>query len=611
MASLAVLALALAVGFAWYERSRPSARVLALVASMAALAVVGRIAFAPIPNVKPTTDIVLLAGYALGGAPGFMVGAITALASNFFFTQGPWTPWQMAAWGGVGIAGAGLARLARGRDLGRWPLAAACGAAGLAFGAVLDAYQWTLAAEQTLPTYLAVAGTSLPYNLAHALGNVAFCLVIGPPLVRALRRYRRRFEFSWPAPQPAAVAALTAVAVLGMASQASAASPAERAASYLESAQNRDGGFGGARGQSSTPLYSGWSALGLAASGRDPATVRSGQRSLLAHIRAGSAALRDTGELERTILVLRSAGRSPRSFAGRDLVQELEGRRRPDGSVDGLVNTTAFGVLALRAAGRDTGSSADFLEERQNSDGGWGFAPGAQSDVDDTGAVLQALAAAGRRGSAATRRALAYLRRAQQPDGGFGSSPVRASNAQSTAFAVQGLVAAGRNPARFRREGRDPLRYLRSLQARDGSVRYSRTSSQTPVWVTAQALLALEKEAFPLTPVRRERAGGSSSAGPDSEAAASERKNRRGKRSERRRERNAGTEERGDTASGAPVTATAASAPAPVAPPARVRAPLARTARSEAVVGGGGAAALIGAAGLFVRRRRRSTLGRV
>ena len=99
VASFLLLGAALAVGFGWYERTHPSARVLALVATLAALAALGRVAFAPLPNVKPTTDIVLLTGYVLGGAPGFAVGAIAALASNLFFGQGPWTPWQMAGWG--------------------------------------------------------------------------------------------------------------------------------------------------------------------------------------------------------------------------------------------------------------------------------------------------------------------------------------------------------------------------------------------------------------------------------------------------------------------------------------------------------------------------------
>ena len=109
LASSLLLGAVLVAGFAWYERTHPTTRVLALVATLAALAALGRVAFAPLPNVKPTTDIVLIAGYVLGGAPGFMVGAVAALASNLFFGQGPWTPWQMAGLG----RGRGLRRAAR------------------------------------------------------------------------------------------------------------------------------------------------------------------------------------------------------------------------------------------------------------------------------------------------------------------------------------------------------------------------------------------------------------------------------------------------------------------------------------------------------------------
>jgi hypothetical protein len=125
--------------------------------------------------------------------------------------------------------------------------------------------------------------------------------------------------------------------------------------------------------------------------------------------------------------------------------------------------------------------------------------------VDDTAAAIQALVAARRGGSAAVADAVRFLRSVQNTDGGFGQYDGRLSNAQSTAYAVQALVAAGRNPARFRRSGRSPVAYLRSLQRRNGSVRYSRSSTQTPVWVTAQAVLAFERKPFPLRAVRRER----------------------------------------------------------------------------------------------------------
>src|SRR5918996_428900 len=112
-----------------------AASLILLGLALAALAVVGRLAFAAIPNVKPTTDIVLFAGYALGAIPGFAVGAVTAIVSNIFLSHGPWTVWQMAGWGGVGVVGALLARALRGREPNRFALAGVCGLAGLAFGA--------------------------------------------------------------------------------------------------------------------------------------------------------------------------------------------------------------------------------------------------------------------------------------------------------------------------------------------------------------------------------------------------------------------------------------------------------------------------------------------
>jgi len=200
--SFLVLGAVIVVGFAWYERTHPSTRVLALVATLAAMAALGRVAFAALPNVKPTTDIVLISGYVLGGAPGFMVGAIAALASNLFFGQGPWTPWQMVAWGGVGLFGAGLGRVF-GHELGRIPLAVACGIAGLAFGAVMNISSWiTFSGEQSTAQLIAYFGSSLPFDIAHATGNVVFCLAFGPALVRALRRFRTRFDIIWLSVEP-------------------------------------------------------------------------------------------------------------------------------------------------------------------------------------------------------------------------------------------------------------------------------------------------------------------------------------------------------------------------------------------------------------------------
>lgn len=512
LASAAVLVLVLAAGLVWFERTRPPAKVISLVATMAALAVVGRLAFAPFPNVKPTTDIVLFAGFAIGAAPGFAVGATTALASNVFFGQGPWTPWQMVAWGLVGVAGGLMGRAARGREPHRLVLAVVCAAAGFGYGALLDLYQWTLSATHSLASYAAVSGTSFPYNLAHAVGNFVFALAIGPAFVRALHRYRRRFEVRWDAPVVAAVAVAALLVPLGLRlaapPNAGAATTAQaRALRYVEHAQNRDGGFGGAPRQSSSPLYTGWVGLGIAAAGDNPRDVRNGKSTAISYTRRHLPSARDVGELERTILLLRASGVSAASFGHRNLVAQLTALRKPDGSWEDLVDHTAFGILALRASGASTGSlraSARWLGRQQNRDGGFGFGTkGGASDSDDTGSAIQALAAAGMKRSAAVRRALAYLRRAQHPDGGFGQMSGDSSNAQSTAWAVQGLAAAGANPSSLRRNGHTPIAYLVSLQQPNGAIRYSRTSAQTPVWVTGQALTALARKPYPFPAPRR------------------------------------------------------------------------------------------------------------
>jgi energy-coupling factor transport system substrate-specific component len=491
VASFAVLALALAAGAAWYERGRPDAKVVALVATLAALAALGRVAFAALPNVKPTTDVVLIAGYALGGGPGFAVGAIAGLTSNFFFGQGPWTPWQMAAWGATGVVGAGLARLTAGR-IGRWPLAVTCAICGLLFAAAQDVGDWVNFSDHSARQLGAYVSTGLGFDVVHALGCLGFALAMGPALLHQVSRFAARLNVTWRAAGTLG-AGVAMILLLAPGVRPSAAAAAPTPAGYLLTVQNGDGGFGAGPGATSDPLFSGWAALGLSAGGVDPAAVRRGGASLLGYLER--APLPDTGAVERTLLAAGAAGADPRGFGGQDLVAVLGRRVRPDGSVADQVNLTAFAALALRAAEAPVPPRMlGWLRQQQNGDGGFSFATaGGQSDVDDTGAALEALGP-----GAAARRGVRFIAAQQNPDGGLPAQPGAASNAQSTAFAVQGLIAAGTDPSAIRRHGRSALDYLRLLIAPDGHIRYARGSDQTPVWVTAQALMALSGKALPL-----------------------------------------------------------------------------------------------------------------
>jgi energy-coupling factor transport system substrate-specific component len=434
----------------------------------------------------------------------------------------------MAAWGLVGLAGAGLGRLT-GRELGRLGLAAACGAAGLLFGTIMNLYTWiSFSGDHTLAKLETIVVTSAWFDAAHVVGNVAFCLLFGPALARMLGRFRARSEVRFLDRVPAGAGVVCALAALLAAAVALAPARTDAAtspAAYVRAAQHADGGFGSSPQASSSDLHTGWAALGLAASGRNPLDVRKGGRSPIDFLAARSGQLKDTGDLERVILVLGAAGRSAKSFAGRDLVAELLRHRRANGSFDGYVNWTAFGIDALRAAGRPASDarirgSAAWLVRQQNGDGGFNFGgKGGPSGIDDTAAVVQALVAAGRRTKPSTRRAVSFLVARQNADGGFPLLPGGRSNAQSTAFAVQALVAARRDPAKVRAGGKGPIAYLRSLVNPDGSVRYSRTSTQTPVWVTSQALLAIERKPFPLARVPRARRARASAAAAPSAAA--------------------------------------------------------------------------------------------
>jgi energy-coupling factor transport system substrate-specific component len=419
-------------------------------------------------------------------------------------------------------------------------LAVACALAALAAKEVMNLYTWTLGASHTPAAFLAIAVTALPFDITDMVASFFFGLAFGPELARLLARMRARMDVSWepaaavergeqPPASPGglrsvgaagALAALllTGTLVLGGPRDAAARPPTAgapiatasgasltRELSFLTSAQNADGGFGGAKGQSSNELYTAWAAMGLAAAGRNPAEVRIDGHSVLYSLRRESSTLQGLGDSERTILAVRACGASAYSFAHRNLVSEVLAARASDNSFEHQVNLTAFAIFALRAVGHSPGltairEAAGWIERQQNGDGGFGFgAHGSPSDVDDTAAALQALVDAHVHNARVLGAAAAFLIRSQNLDGGYPQQPGGESNAQSTAWAVQGLIAAGRDPGTVRRRGsRSPIGYLESLLTPGGSIRYSRTGAQTPVWVTAQALIAIAEKTFPV-----------------------------------------------------------------------------------------------------------------
>ncbi len=386
--------------------------------------------------------------------------------------------------GAVGVAGALLGRIA-GREPSRLTLAIVAAVCAAAFSEILNLSLVSFGGGPVLSQWALWAARGVPFDVTHTVSSFLFASAFGPELLRALRRFRLRQEFRWaggaatptvgsglrgPEAKPDSSTVpptLTAGAAVGLVVAALAvgggalARPATAAAAttptgYLLAAQNSDGGFGAASGQPSSALFSAWAALGLAASGHNPADVARGGPSALAAVRSQAQGLTGTGDLERTLLVLRAAGSSTR-VAGRDLLATLAVRQRPDGSFGEQVNLTAFGVYVLRGFGRLGAATAGarWIVRQQDGDGGFNFAGrGPISDVNDTGAALEALAA-GRDAPAHTvKRALAFLHANQNPDGGFPADGGEPSNAQFDGVCGPGATRRRSSARALHRRGR-------------------------------------------------------------------------------------------------------------------------------------------------------------
>jgi prenyltransferase beta subunit len=275
-------------------------------------------------------------------------------------------------------------------------------------------------------------------------------------------------------------------AVVGALVLAGIAAADERSASiYLLDHRTDSGGFH-EPGRSANPGLTAWAILGLRAAGHCPG--RSGR-----YLR-GKPYPRAT-DLELRILAL-DALRTRCAFEV-DLsgqVRQLQRLRRSNGKIGPTVNSTIWGILALRATNRRAGvETVQWLLRRQRPSGGWPWYRDGNADSNDTAAAIQALRATGVGASSrAINRGVRFLRRLQNRDGGFELSPGRGSDTQSTAWAIQALIAADRRP------GVAAFRYVRRMQRANGSFRYDRTHVTTPVWVTSQALAALVRKPFPL-----------------------------------------------------------------------------------------------------------------
>ena len=185
--SIIIAFLACVPFYVTYEKREGSIRRMVLLAVMTAISVVGRVLFTVIPAFKPVSAIVTLSGIFMGQQSGFLVGSLSAIISNIFFGQGPWTPFQMLAWGLIGMfAGLpGMNRILRKRI----PLAIYGVFAGIFYSLFLDIWSvFSLGGTWSWARYLIALSTSLPVTIVYAVSNVVFLMLTVKPIGEKLNR---------------------------------------------------------------------------------------------------------------------------------------------------------------------------------------------------------------------------------------------------------------------------------------------------------------------------------------------------------------------------------------------------------------------------------------
>ena len=179
-----------------FEKDRPYARMIVLIAVMISIAVISRAAFFWVPQFKPIIAVVIIAGIAMGAQSGFVVGSMSAFVSNFIFGQGPWTPFQMVAWGLIGMF-AGLLFYGRRFEENSEMAALLIYAAASCFlihGGITDLWTaFSLTDRPTLGGLLTVYGAGLIADAVLAAATVIFLLLLTRPMLKKLDRVMTKY----------------------------------------------------------------------------------------------------------------------------------------------------------------------------------------------------------------------------------------------------------------------------------------------------------------------------------------------------------------------------------------------------------------------------------
>lgn len=193
--SIGILLISLFSIFFFYEKRKGSVKEISMIATLSGLAGISRVPFAALPNIQPTTFLVILSGTVFGPFYGFLVGATSALVSNSFLGHGPWTPWQMLAWGLAGCSAGIFKKIIP--NPSRLLLAVFAFCWGFLFDYIMNVWHWLIFVYPlNLKSFIAVYAASFYFDLMHAAGNFAFTYILGKDFMNILIRFKDRLHYS-------------------------------------------------------------------------------------------------------------------------------------------------------------------------------------------------------------------------------------------------------------------------------------------------------------------------------------------------------------------------------------------------------------------------------
>lgn len=190
--STVIIVIAMVPFFARFEHTKPKPRDIVPLVVLSTIASLGRLLFGPLPHFKPVSAIIIISALSFGPQAGFMTGALSALGSNMFFGQGPWTPWQMFTWGLVGYLAGLLNKTPSFKH--KIPILIYGFISGFLFGWIMNL--WHIIGFIKPITKTAIIGAyvaSFYFDLTHAVATVVFLIPILVPWRKKLNRIKVKF----------------------------------------------------------------------------------------------------------------------------------------------------------------------------------------------------------------------------------------------------------------------------------------------------------------------------------------------------------------------------------------------------------------------------------